>query len=203
MPAIAKTQASDADIDSYLHTKVPAHRHAEARALVQLFEQETGFRAVIWGAMIGFGRYEYTYQSGHSGESLATGFAFRKTDISIYGLAGFDGLEVPLQALGKHRLGKILPLHQIRRYGEPRRTARHYPRRADGLGQTMARHLSLTGQINSLMTGRDGPRRACHEHRHHPFRAVAHWIYPRGQSSHRLDELFDHPQSGRHVHFAP
>ncbi|MFA9230538.1 MAG: DUF1801 domain-containing protein [Microgenomates group bacterium] len=106
MPAIAKTQASDADIDSYLHTKVPAHRHAEARALVKLFEQETGFRAVIWGAMIGFGRYEYTYQSGHSGESLATGFAFRKTDISIYGLAGFDGLEAPLQTLGKHRLGK-------------------------------------------------------------------------------------------------
>ena len=106
MASTLKTQASDSDIEIYLDTIVPADRQAEARALVQMFEHETGFRAVIWGTMVGFGRYEYTYESGHSGAIFATGFAVRKAEISIYTPAGYDGLETHLVALGKHRVGK-------------------------------------------------------------------------------------------------
>lgn len=81
-------------------------RRAEAERLLAVFGEETGWEPRLWGAtMVGFGRYEYRYASGHSGESLATGFSPRKTDLSIYilpGLAAFGGI---LSRLGPHRAG--------------------------------------------------------------------------------------------------
>lgn len=70
-------------------------------------QQVTGLKPEMWGtAMVGFGLYRYTYASGHSGEWFLVGFAPRKRDLTVYLMAGFDGLESLLARLGKHKTGK-------------------------------------------------------------------------------------------------
>jgi hypothetical protein len=102
----AKTKPDDTDIDTYLAGLKP-ERVDEARQLVQIFTEVTGFAPRIWaGRMVGFGRYEYTYDSGHSGTSFATGFAMGGAEISIYILPGYADFGHILKDIGKHRLGK-------------------------------------------------------------------------------------------------
>ncbi|MEX1249781.1 MAG: DUF1801 domain-containing protein [Hyphomonas sp.] len=62
----------------------------------------TGLRPKMWGpSIIGFGRYAYTYDSGHSGEMCMTGFSPRKANMVIYILPGYRDLSDPLLRLGK------------------------------------------------------------------------------------------------------
>lgn len=56
--------------------------------------------------MIGYGRYDYEYKSGHSGSFFATGFAPRKAKLSIYIMPGYQDYGFILDRLGKHALGK-------------------------------------------------------------------------------------------------
>jgi hypothetical protein len=70
-------------------------------------QRVTGLKPEMWGtSMVGFGLYRYTYASGHSGEWFLVGFAPRKRELTIYLMAGFDGLEPLLARLGKHKTGK-------------------------------------------------------------------------------------------------
>ena len=99
----AKIRPGTMTVEEYL-AGLGLDRRAEAGRLVAIFSAVTGFVPVTWaGSMVGFGRYDYTYDSGRSGSSLATGFAARKARLSIYGLSGDDARFV---ALGKHRRGK-------------------------------------------------------------------------------------------------
>ena len=67
----------------------------------------TGKRAVIWGtAIVGFGRYQYKYDSGHSGEYFVTGFSPRKQSLTIYIMPGFNQYQKQLSKMGRHKLGK-------------------------------------------------------------------------------------------------
>ena len=69
--------------------------------------EETGFKPRLWsGKMVGYGRYEYTYESGHSGECLATGFAPAKSKQTLYIMPGYQDLDDQLERLGKHKKGK-------------------------------------------------------------------------------------------------
>lgn len=81
-------------------------RQAEAKRLLTIFAEETGFVPQNWSGMAGYGRYDYTYDSGHSGSSFATGFAPRKAELVIYILPGYGDFSGILAELGKHRLGK-------------------------------------------------------------------------------------------------
>lgn len=102
----AKTKPQDVDIEIYFAQVLPARR-AEAQHLVQIFGEVTGFPARIWaGRMVGFGRYEYRYETGHSGQALATGFAMGRAEISIYIMPGYGDYDYILKDIGKHRIGK-------------------------------------------------------------------------------------------------
>lgn len=90
---------------AWLASVVP-ERQDEARRLLAIFAEETGFPAQNWSGMAGFGRYDYTYDSGHSGSAFATGFAPRKAELVIYILRGYSDFSAILADLGKHRLGK-------------------------------------------------------------------------------------------------
>jgi hypothetical protein len=90
----------------WLATVVP-ERRAEAARLLVIFGEETGLRPQLWpGGIAGFGRYAYRYDSGHAGESLATGFSPRTADLSIYIMPGDADYTAILARLGKHRKGK-------------------------------------------------------------------------------------------------
>lgn len=82
-------------------------RRAEAALLLDLFGRVSGWEARLWGkSMIGFGRYEYRYDSGHSGEALATGFAVRKADLVVYIMPGYADFGAIMARLGTHKMGK-------------------------------------------------------------------------------------------------
>lgn len=95
------------DIVQFLDQVEPARRHREAAELDQFFRRVTGFAPVLYrGGMMGYGRYHYTYESGRSGASLATGFAPRKAKLSIYIMPGYVDYGDILARLGKHTMGK-------------------------------------------------------------------------------------------------
>lgn len=48
----------------------------------------------------------YTYDSGHSGDSLASGFSPRKASLSIYIVPGYQDYDHILARLGKYKIGK-------------------------------------------------------------------------------------------------
>lgn len=103
---MAKSTDAPQTIDAFLDS-VPPERQAEARRLVQIFSAATGYAPRVSShGLVGFGEYAYTYASGHSGTSLATGFAPRKADLSIYIMPGDQDYSAILQRLGKHRMGK-------------------------------------------------------------------------------------------------
>ena len=102
-----KTKATNASVDDYLASRANAQQLSDCHQLITLFGDVTGETAIMWGpSIVGFGRYRYTYDSGHSGEAPLTGFAIRGRDIVIYLLAEGAWQQQLLQQLGKHKMGK-------------------------------------------------------------------------------------------------
>ncbi|SNR96881.1 DUF1801 domain-containing protein [Antarctobacter heliothermus] len=101
------TVPSDAPVAEFLSQVEPARRREDALILDAVFRKVTGWQPVIWGtSMVGYGRYAYTYASGHSGQSLATGFAPRKAKMVVYIMPGYADYSTILSRLGPHKLGK-------------------------------------------------------------------------------------------------
>ncbi|MCU0881636.1 MAG: DUF1801 domain-containing protein [Hyphomonadaceae bacterium] len=102
-----KTKPSDVSPDDLIAKVDHPVRQRDGLALLSLYRRITGLGPKVWGSsMIGFGRYDYVYDSGHSGSMMAAGFAPRKAEMVIYNLPGYDGLEDLLTRLGPHRIGK-------------------------------------------------------------------------------------------------
>jgi hypothetical protein len=101
-----KTKSAPLDRETWLAGVEPARRE-EAGRLLALFGEVTGWEPRLWGpSMVGFGRYVYRYDSGHGGESLATGFSPRKAELSIYLMPGGGDFGPILARLGPHRMTK-------------------------------------------------------------------------------------------------
>lgn len=82
-------------------------RHADALTLDKMFHEITGWQPKMWGpTIIGYGAYHYKYDSGHEGDSLATGFSPRKANQVLYIMPGYQDYGHILERLGKHKLGK-------------------------------------------------------------------------------------------------
>ena len=115
----AKTKSAPLPV-GWLGTVVPEARRVEAARLLQIFGEVTGWEPRLWGgSMVGFGRYAYRYDSGHGGESLATGFSPRKAELSIYVMPGYADFGMILAGLGPHRMGKsCLYIKQLDRVNE-------------------------------------------------------------------------------------
>lgn len=96
-----------ADVGAFLNSVEPQRRREDGLELDALFRQVTGFPPVMWGpSIVGYGRYDYTYASGHSGTFLATGFSPRKSALSLYIMPGYADFQDILKRLGKHKMGK-------------------------------------------------------------------------------------------------
>ena len=102
-----KTKATAVDPREFIETIEHKIRKADALVLLDLFTGITGYKPKMWGpTMIGFGRYDYTYDSGRSGSSLATGFSPHKASQSIYIMPGYQDYSAIMERLGKHKMGK-------------------------------------------------------------------------------------------------
>jgi len=95
------------DVEAHFAAITDDKRRHQARELDALFRQVTGWRPYMANyRMIGYGRYAYTYATGHSGVSLATGFAISPAKFNIYIMPGYGNFGAITARLGKHKLGK-------------------------------------------------------------------------------------------------
>lgn len=102
-----KTSQNDADVGAYIASVDDEKKRADSHALIEMMERVSGEPAKMWGgSIIGFGSYHYKYESGREGDSLLTGFAPRKQQISVYIMPGFEPYGEQLERLGKHKIAK-------------------------------------------------------------------------------------------------
>jgi hypothetical protein len=84
-------------------------RRAEVDELLAIFGEISGERPVVWaGRIVGFGEFEYRYDSGRSGRSPRLAFAPGAAHHTIYLPEDFAERWPDLLAgLGKHRASKV------------------------------------------------------------------------------------------------
>lgn len=81
-------------------------KREDSFTIMKLMQEITGKDPVMWGNMVGFGKYHYKYASGREGSAFLTGFAPRKQNLTLYIMAGFDEYDELLGKLGKYKTGK-------------------------------------------------------------------------------------------------
>ncbi|MEX0969648.1 MAG: DUF1801 domain-containing protein [Paracoccaceae bacterium] len=102
-----KTNPTNVAVTTFLDSIPHPTRRADAVALDALFRHVTGFKPQMWGpTMVGYGSYDYVYETGHSGTSLATGFSPRKANLVLYIMPGYASFGDILARMGKYKRGK-------------------------------------------------------------------------------------------------
>ena len=102
------TRPTGADVEAFLAAVPNEERRADARTLCALMTEITGEPPVLWGpSIVGFGSYDYRYESGREGTAALAGFSPRKANLVIYLVGGFEDRHGKLvERLGPHKTGK-------------------------------------------------------------------------------------------------
>ena len=101
------TQPTDVSVEDFIAAVEHPVRRADAVTLDGIFREVPGWSPRMWGpTIIGYGSYDYTYDTGYSGTSLATGFSPRKANQVLYIMPGYQDYAPLLERIGKHKLGK-------------------------------------------------------------------------------------------------
>lgn len=110
--ADAKTGITGVCPATFISGVEPANRRSEAQVLDALFRKVTGEAPQMWGpAMIGYGEYRTTYDSGRQVHWMRAGFSPKKAKHSLYLMGGYSDpatgadRDARLTRLGKHALG--------------------------------------------------------------------------------------------------
>ena len=105
--ARTKTKPTGASVKDYLASRASEEQQADCRRLMTMLKRVSGKQPYMWGpTIVGYGKYSYTYDSGHSGEAPVTGFAIRGRDFVVYLMAEDETQRGLLSRLGKHKMGK-------------------------------------------------------------------------------------------------
>lgn len=103
-----KTKATEVSVADFIAAVPDVRRREEAAVVEAIYRRVTGLEPRMWGpSIIGYGSYDYTYESGHSGTSCRAGFSPRKAALVLYlnGSEESDAEQLFAQ-LGKHSRGK-------------------------------------------------------------------------------------------------
>jgi hypothetical protein len=106
-----KTRATEAGVADFI-AAIPETRRREEAALVDAMHRRvTGLEPRMWGpSIIGYGSYDYVYDSGRSGTMCRAGFSPRKTAMTLYLMGHYldrqPEADALLAKLGKHKTGK-------------------------------------------------------------------------------------------------
>jgi hypothetical protein len=103
-----KTRPTEVSAASHVAAIANDEQRKDARTLIALMRKVTKHKPRMWGpTIVGFGSYHYRYASGHEGDSALAGFAMRGRELVVYIAPAFEGRDVLLAKLGKHRTGKV------------------------------------------------------------------------------------------------
>ena len=102
-----KTKETEVGVDDFLDAVPDEGRREDAKKVRAMMERISGYPARMWGpSIVGFGRYSYTYDSGHSGEMARIGFSPRARELVLYLIGGFPRHQALMDRLGKYKTGK-------------------------------------------------------------------------------------------------
>lgn len=102
-----KTKPTDASVEAYIASRASEQQRVDCQELMALFEKVTRQPPRMWGpSIVGYGSYNYTYESGRTGEAPLAGFAIRGRKIVIYLSCEGEKQKSLLSKLGKHRMSK-------------------------------------------------------------------------------------------------
>ncbi len=105
--AESKTKATEASVDDYIASRANEEQRSDCNTLMSILGKVTGEQPKMWGpSIVGYGTYQYKYDSGRTGQSCMTGFAIRGRELVVYLTAEGKGQASLLNKLGKHKLGK-------------------------------------------------------------------------------------------------
>ncbi len=102
-----KTKKTRASVTGFLRSiKDPAMR-ADCNTVAKMMRAATGKNARMWGSsIVGFGTYDYKYESGRDGQFFLCGFSPRAKNLTIYIMPGFSKFQPLMKKLGPHKTGK-------------------------------------------------------------------------------------------------
>ena len=107
-----KTKATEVTVADFIAALPDARRREEAPVIDAMYRRVTGLDPRMWGpSIIGYGSYDYQYDSGHSGTMCRAGFSPRKAAITLYLMEDYGDRQAEADALfaalGKHRTSKV------------------------------------------------------------------------------------------------
>lgn len=105
-----KTKATEVNVADFLAAVPDQRRREEASVIDALHRRVTGLEPKMWSpSIVGYGSYDYKYESGREGTSCRAGFSPRKPALTFYAMGGpaDDPRGAALfEKLGKHEIGK-------------------------------------------------------------------------------------------------
>ena len=106
-----KTKATEAGVADFIAAIPETRRRGEAALVDAMHRRVTGLEPRMWGpSIIGYGSYDYVYDSGRSGTMCRAGFSPRKTAMTLYLMGHYldrqPEADALLAKLGKHKTGK-------------------------------------------------------------------------------------------------
>lgn len=106
-----KTRATEVSVADFIGAVPDARRREEAAEVDAILRRVTGLEPKMWGpSIIGYGSYDYVYDSGRAGTMCRAGFSPRKAAMTLYLMGNYCDRQAEADALfarlGKHKRGK-------------------------------------------------------------------------------------------------
>jgi len=102
-----KTVETDLDVMGFIEQITSDEQKKDSITLQKLLSDISGYPPRMWGSsIIGFGKVQYKYDSGRSGEMPVIAFSPRKDNLTLYFCDELDQYTDHLVRLGKYKRGK-------------------------------------------------------------------------------------------------
>ena len=108
-----KTKPTDAGVEDYIASRANAQQRTDCRELMVLFKKVTRHSPRMWGpSIVGYGSYQYTYESGRTREAPLAGFAIRGRELVVYLEAEGEEATIPAVQAWQAQNDQVLPVLQ-------------------------------------------------------------------------------------------
>lgn len=102
-----KTKPTEQSVEEFLNRVENEKKRADSFTILKLMKDVTKAQPKMWGpSIVGFGKYNYKYESGREGGWFLTGFSPRKQNLTLYIMSGFRRHGELMKKLGKYKTGK-------------------------------------------------------------------------------------------------
>ena len=106
-----KTKPTEVSASDFIAAVPDARRREEAEVIDAIHRRVTGLEPKMWGpSIIGYGSYDYKYDSGREGTSCRAGFSPRKAAMTVYLMGTYCDHQAEADdlfaRLGKHSRSK-------------------------------------------------------------------------------------------------